>query len=83
LDGTDALIHDGTVRGVFRELSNALVKSRCKPEIPHMSRIFRHVRTASPLLMKSGGANSLFGAHVFKQLVVLATKYAELTVPRD
>ena len=28
LDGTDPQIHDGTARGVFRELSNVLVKSR-------------------------------------------------------
>ncbi len=27
LDGTDPLIHGGTVRGVFRELSNALVRA--------------------------------------------------------
>jgi hypothetical protein len=33
LDGTDPLIHDVTVRGVFRELSNALVKSTAKPEL--------------------------------------------------
>jgi hypothetical protein len=31
LDGTDPLSHDGTVRGVFRELSNALVKRRNQP----------------------------------------------------
>src|SRR5260370_32904859 len=28
LDGTDPLIHGGTVRGVFRGLSNAFVNSR-------------------------------------------------------
>jgi hypothetical protein len=83
LDGTDPLIHDGTVKGVFRELSNALIKSRYTPEIRHMNRIYRHLKTASPLVMRSVGTNSLFGARVFKRLVVLATKYAELTVPSD
>jgi hypothetical protein len=82
LDGTDPLIHDGTVRGVFRELSNALVKSRYNPELRHMNRIYRHIKTASPLIMKSVGTRSLFGARVFKRLVVLATEYAELTIPR-
>jgi hypothetical protein len=82
LDGTDALIHDGTVRGVFRELSNVLVKSRYNPELHHMNKIYRHLKTASPLIMKSVGAKSLFGARVFKQLVVLAMEYAELTIPR-
>ena len=82
LDGTDPLIHGGTVRGVFRELSNALVKSRNNPELLHMSRIYRHLKAASPLIMKSVGTKTLFGARVFKRLVVLATEYAELTIPR-
>jgi hypothetical protein len=83
LDGTDPLIHGGTVRGVFRELSNALVKSRYSPNLYHMNNIYRHIKTASPLVMTSVGARSLFGARVFKRLVVLAMNYAELTVPRD
>ncbi len=83
LDGTDPLIHDGTVRGVFRELSNALVKSRNNPELHHMNRIYRDIKTASPLILTAVGARSLFGARVFKELVVLATQYAERTIPRD
>jgi len=83
LDGTDPLIHNGTVRGVFRELSNALVKSVNKPELHHMNKIYRQIKTASPLIMSSAGSQSLFGARVFTRLVVLATEYAELTIPRD
>jgi hypothetical protein len=83
LDGTDALLHDGTVRGVFRELSNALVKSRYRPELPHMHRIYRHIKTASPLILTAVGSRSLFGARVFQQLVVLAMDYAERTIPRN
>jgi hypothetical protein len=82
LDGTDPLIHGGTVRGVFRELSNALVKSRNNPDLHHMNRIYRGIKKASPLIMRSVGARTLFGARVFKRLVVLATEYAELTIPR-
>ena len=83
LDGTDPLIHEGTVRGVFRELSNALVKSRYRPELSHMNKIYRHIKTASPLILTAVGTRSLFGARVFKQMVVLATDYAERTIPRD
>jgi hypothetical protein len=82
LDGTDPLIHGGTVRGVFRELSNALVKSRNNPDLHHMNRIYRGIKKASPLIMRSVGARTLFGARVFKRLVVLATEYAELTILR-
>jgi hypothetical protein len=82
LDGTDPYIHGGQVRGVFRELSNALVKSRYQPTVRQMYAVYRDIKTASPLVMKSAGATSLFGARVFERLVVLATKYAELTIPR-
>ncbi len=83
LDGTDPLIHGGTVTGVFRELSNALVKSSYRPELIHMNQIYRYIKTASPLIMKSVGTRSLFGARVFKRLVVLALDYAERTIPHD
>ena len=83
LDGTDPLIHDGTVRGVFRELSNAFTKTRYNPTIGHMDQIYRHVQRASPAVLRLAGADSLFGARVFKDLVVLATSKAELTIPRD
>jgi hypothetical protein len=83
LDGTDPLIHGGTVRGVFRELSNALVKSEYKPDLSHMNKIYRRLKTSSPLIMRAVGAKSLFGASVFKRLVVLALSYAKLIVPRD
>ena len=82
LDGTDPLIHGGTVRGVFRELGNALVKSKYNPELRHMNKIYRNIKTASPLIMRSVGTTSLFEARVFKRLAKLAADYAELTIPR-
>jgi len=82
LDGTDAYIHGGIVRGVFRQLSNALVKTRYQPSAQQMYAVYRDVSRASPLVMRSAGATSLFEASVFKRLVVLATRYAELTISR-
>ena len=43
-----------------------------------MKAVYRKIKTASPLIMKNVGAKSLFEARVFRQLVVLARKYAEL-----
>ena len=83
LDGTDPYIHGGKVSGVFSQLRNSLVKSKYQPSVQQMRVIYRDVRTASPLVMKYAGATSLFEASVFKQLVVLATEYAELTIPRS
>ena len=81
LDGTDPLIHDGIVKGVFRELGNAFVTTKHNPQIVHMNRIYRELRKASPLIMRSAGAKSLFEARVFKEVVVLATAYARKIVP--
>jgi hypothetical protein len=47
-----------------------------------MNGIYRSIKTASPLILRSVHARSLFEAWVFKRLVVLATEYAELTIPR-
>lgn len=81
LDGTDPLIHNGNVTGVFRELSNVFVKNTYPPTVQQMHAIYRHVRSSSPGIMRSAGATSLFGARVFEQLVVLATTYAQRTIP--
>ncbi len=72
LDGTDPYIHDGTVDGLFRELSNALVRSRRQPSVRRMSTIYQVIRSDAPKIKRDAGAKSLFEARVFKELVVLA-----------
>ena len=79
LDGTDPYIHDGRPKGVFRELGNALVRNADQPTIQQMNTIYKSIKKDSSLIVKNTGARSLFEARVFKQLVVLARKYAELT----
>ena len=78
LDGTDPYIHDERPKGVFRELGNALVRGANQPTVQQMRAIYRNIKTASPLIVKNAGARTLFEASVFRQLVVLARKYAEL-----
>lgn len=78
LDGTDVYIHDETPRGVFRELGNALVRSADQPSVHQMNAIYKSIKMAAPLIMKNAGAKSLFEARVFRQIVVLARKYAEI-----
>lgn len=78
LDGTDPYIHDGRPKGVFRELGNALVRNADQPTMQQMNAIYKSIKNDSPLIVKNTGARSLFEARVFKQLVVLARKYAEL-----
>lgn len=78
LDGTDPYIHDERPQGVFRELGNALVRSAVQPNVQQMRVIYKDIKKAFPLIVKNAGAKSLFEARVFTDLVVLATKYAEI-----
>jgi hypothetical protein len=39
LNGTDVYVHEGTPRGVFRELSNAFVRSKRQPTVQEMETI--------------------------------------------
>ncbi len=39
LDGTDPYIHDGTVRGVMREVCNAFVSPARQPKVPEMMKM--------------------------------------------
>ncbi|MBI3696205.1 MAG: hypothetical protein HY238_15385 [Acidobacteria bacterium] len=80
LDGTDPYVHDGTPQGVFRELSNALVRRTHQPTVGQMKSIYDSIKMASPLVIKNAGAKSLFEARVFTQLAVLARQYAELAI---
>jgi hypothetical protein len=60
-------------------------RSGDQPTVQQMRAIYRTIKTASPLIMKNAGAKSLFEARVFRELVVLARKYVELsrTMPDD
>ena len=78
LDGTDAYIHGETPKGLFRQLGNALVRGDDQPTVEQMFRVYRKIKTASPLIVKRAGAKSLYEARVFRELVVLARSYVGL-----
>jgi len=81
LAGTDVYIHDGKPRGVFRELGNALVRTESQPAIDDMQFIYRKLRQNLPDLMERTGAQSLFEARMFKELVVAAARLAAFRLP--
>jgi hypothetical protein len=80
LSGTDIYVHDGTVRGVFRQLCNALVRVRHPPTVGRMLAVYRDLARALPELQEQTGAGSLFEARIFKEIVAaaqaLTAKYA-------
>ena len=81
LDGTDAYIHGGTIKGVFREMGNAFVGSSRKPTVTEMSQIYRVLRAQFPSVLKRAGAKDAFNARVFKELCVLASTAANELIP--
>jgi hypothetical protein len=72
LGGADVYVHDGKRSGVFRELCNALVRTRHQPNVQQMERIYQGLRKNLPEIMSRAGAKSAFEARVFADLVVVA-----------
>jgi hypothetical protein len=82
IDGTDVYIHDGTVRGVFRELCAAFVRTRPKPTVVQMMQIYRILRSELKPTLKNAGAKDPFNARVFTDLSVIASAIADEIVLR-
>jgi hypothetical protein len=68
LGGTDVYVHDGSVRGVFREIGNALVRPN-KPSVPEMTRVYKALEKALPQILRNFGARTPFEARAFSELV--------------
>jgi hypothetical protein len=72
LDGTDPYIHEGTVRGVMREVCNAFVNPVKQPTVPQMMKMYRELRRNSGRILNNAGAQSMFTARVFSDLCLAA-----------
>lgn len=70
--GTDFNIHNGTPRGVMRELCNAFVRQRQRPTVPRMMQRYQIVSRLVPKMMNQNGSETLFEARAFEDLVALA-----------
>ena len=66
LDGTDAYIHGGIIKGVFREMGNAFVASRRQPTVAEMMQIYRVLRTQLDGILQKAGAEDPFNAECLK-----------------
>jgi len=73
LNGTDFHIHNGTPEGVLRELSNAFVRPDC-PTVPQMITSYKTLRRLLPRLKLNAGADTVFTARIFADLIGAAAK---------
>jgi hypothetical protein len=71
LDGTDPYIHEGTIRGVMREVCNAFVRPN-QPTVPQMMKMYRDLRLGVPKILHNAGTKSLFTARAFSDLCLAA-----------
>lgn len=77
LGGTDVYIHGGRPLGVFRELSNALVRTKHQPTAEEMAGVYRGLVEVLPEVKRRAGAESAFEARVFADLIVTARALAD------
>jgi hypothetical protein len=83
IDGTDAYIHDGTVRGIFRELCSAFARNRRQPTVAEMMRIYRILRSNFRPILRAAGQKNPFNARVFRDLCVLAGAASDRVVAKQ
>jgi len=72
-----AVIHDGKIEGVFRELCNIFTRSGGQPTTQLTWQVYREMRRNLPIILRQSGANSIFNTRVFKDLSVLASDCAD------
>lgn len=80
LKGTDPKIHRGTIEGVFGELCNIFQRRGRQPTVQQMRRIYRKLRENQAAVLRDSGAPTLFKKRVFKDICVVASKWADLIV---
>ncbi len=77
LNGTDCNIHKGTAEGVMRELCNAFVRRKNRPSVPQMIQTYESLRRSVPELKRHCGAQTIFEARIFRDLLLLAGQFRD------
>lgn len=73
LNGTDIYVHDGTIRGVFREFGSIFVRNSRQPTVREMMSIYQILRRSLREVLARAGQTSPFNARVFRDLCVIAS----------
>ena len=77
LNGTDCNIHKGTPEGVMRELCNAFVRRKNRPSVAQMMQTYTFLHRSVPELKQHSGAQTIFEARIFRDLLVLAAQFRD------
>ena len=74
LGGTDVYSHGGTVEGVLREISNALIAAKRRPTVEQMLRFVNQARDGLQDIMNNARSETPYSARVFSDLVVFTNE---------
>jgi hypothetical protein len=77
LAGTDFNIHDGTIRGVMRELCNMFIRQSVRPDVSQMMKQYRRLRSAIPHIQQRAGSRTLYEPRVFADICYAAAGFRE------
>jgi hypothetical protein len=80
LNGTDPKIHDGRVAGVLGELCHVFRRKGRQPSVQQMTKIYREIRKAQPVILKRAGATTPYKARIFQDICVAASALADRVV---
>lgn len=76
LNGTDPYVHEGSIKGVFRELTQTFVRVQRQPTVKIMRQIYQGLIKVLPKYLSDAGARDPFQARVFQDLSVIARTFA-------
>ncbi len=73
LAGSDVYTHGGTVKGVLREIGNALVHVNRRPDFAASLAVYQSINSSLPTILNRAGSTTVYSARVFSDLVTTAT----------
>jgi hypothetical protein len=76
ISGTDVYIHNAEVRGVFRQLRNALVRPNNQPTVPQMIAIYGELKPIVRRILRDAGTDDVYEAQVFAEITLAAQQLA-------
>lgn len=82
ISGTDVYIHSAEVRGVFRELRNALVREHRPPTVPEMTAILGELKPVVRRILRNAGTKDMYQAQVFAETRLAAQQLAAKLLER-
>jgi len=82
INGTDVYIHGADIRGVFRELRNALVRPTSQPTVPQMTSIYEELKPVIRQILRNGGTKDVYEAQVFAEIRLAAQQLAAKHIGR-